>query len=159
MKIDNRKTRIICGSSIPIYITWLKYLSWMMYANEAMTIVQWEGVQNISMASMRWIAHSIRFFGNNSLCQFSACTGMDPRLPCLHDATDIFDQYSFQPNHLDYDLWAMVTLYAAFNVLAFIILWIRMKRYCWFWLCITYLLFIIFSMHSSIWKKKKRKMK
>lgn len=25
-----------------------------MYANEAMTIVQWEGVENISMASMNW---------------------------------------------------------------------------------------------------------
>lgn len=35
-------------SSIPVYLSWLKYLSWMMYANEAMTIVQWDGVQNIS---------------------------------------------------------------------------------------------------------------
>lgn len=35
-------------SSLPKYIGWVRYLSWLMYSNEAMTIVQWEGVTNIS---------------------------------------------------------------------------------------------------------------
>lgn len=34
---------------MPEYIAWAKYLSWLKYANEAMTVVQWEGVTNISM--------------------------------------------------------------------------------------------------------------
>lgn len=52
-----------CCSSIPIYLSWLKYLSWMMYANEAMTIIQWEGIENISMACMTW-AKSLNDFWN-----------------------------------------------------------------------------------------------
>lgn len=48
-------------SSIPVYLAWLKYLSWMMYANEAMTIVQWEGVENISTASMCWAGAKMIF--------------------------------------------------------------------------------------------------
>lgn len=38
---------LLSFSSMPFYLGWLKYLSWMMYANEAMTIVQWDGVKNI----------------------------------------------------------------------------------------------------------------
>ncbi|KXJ69920.1 hypothetical protein RP20_CCG025406 [Aedes albopictus] len=35
-------------SSMPKAISWTPYISWMMYANEAMSIAQWEGVSNIS---------------------------------------------------------------------------------------------------------------
>lgn len=35
--------------SIPLVLSWLKYISWLKYANEAMTIVQWQGVSNISI--------------------------------------------------------------------------------------------------------------
>lgn len=35
-------------SSMPKAISWTPYISWMMYANEAMSIAQWEGVGNIS---------------------------------------------------------------------------------------------------------------
>lgn len=37
-----------CFSSIPLALSWIKYISWLKYANEAMTIVQWEGITNIS---------------------------------------------------------------------------------------------------------------
>lgn len=30
------------------YLAWMQYFSWFMYANEAMSIIQWEGVENIS---------------------------------------------------------------------------------------------------------------
>lgn len=35
-------------SSIPFILSWLHHISWLKYANEAMTIIQWEGVTNIS---------------------------------------------------------------------------------------------------------------
>ena len=35
------------NSTIPVYLEWLKYLSWFMYSNEALLINQWEGVEDI----------------------------------------------------------------------------------------------------------------
>ena len=35
------------NSTIPVYLEWMKYLSWFMYSNEALLINQWEGVEEI----------------------------------------------------------------------------------------------------------------
>ena len=35
------------NSTIPVYLEWMKYLSWFMYSNEALLINQWEGVEDI----------------------------------------------------------------------------------------------------------------
>jgi hypothetical protein len=35
------------SSSVPKYFLWLKYLSWLSYANDAMTVTQWKDVENI----------------------------------------------------------------------------------------------------------------
>ena len=32
------------NDSVPIYLDWMRYLSWFMYANEALSINQWRGV-------------------------------------------------------------------------------------------------------------------
>ena len=37
--------------TIPKYFLWLKYLSWFNYANELLTVNQWNGVKNISCDS------------------------------------------------------------------------------------------------------------
>jgi ATP-binding cassette, subfamily G (WHITE), eye pigment precursor transporter len=34
--------------TLPPYLAFLPYFSWLMYGNEAMSIAQWEGVTNIS---------------------------------------------------------------------------------------------------------------
>lgn len=48
-------------SSITPWLSWLQYMSWFMYANEAMSIVQWHGVENISELNRKHSdAHSIR---------------------------------------------------------------------------------------------------
>lgn len=38
-------------STMPEYLAWIPYLSWLRYGNEAMSIAQWEGVTNISKIS------------------------------------------------------------------------------------------------------------
>lgn len=35
-------------NTMPEWLGWTPYLSWIMYANEAMSIVQWDGITNIS---------------------------------------------------------------------------------------------------------------
>lgn len=37
----------LVNSSTPIYLTWLKYLSWFSYGNEALLLNQWQGVKSI----------------------------------------------------------------------------------------------------------------
>lgn len=39
-------------SSLPVAFYWTQFISWMLYANEAMTIAQWSGVQNISKCGL-----------------------------------------------------------------------------------------------------------
>ena len=33
------------NGQVPVYLDWLRYLSWFMYSNEALTINQWQGVR------------------------------------------------------------------------------------------------------------------
>ncbi len=51
------------NKSIPVYFTWFKYISWLGYANEALIINQWDGIE------------SIKCDGNSTVCIFK--TGDD----------------------------------------------------------------------------------
>ena len=33
------------NGSVPIYFQWLRYISWLMYGNGALTVTQWQGVK------------------------------------------------------------------------------------------------------------------
>lgn len=93
-------------STIPSYIGWVKYLSWLMYSNEAMSIVQWDGIHNIT------------------------CEIVDPvnELPCLTDGSDVLDKYSFSVSHLSRNIIAMAAMYIVFHILGYICLRYRSKR-------------------------------
>ncbi|XP_066997954.2 protein scarlet [Anabrus simplex] len=90
-------------SSLPPLIGWAQYLSWLMYSNEALSIVQWEGVHNIT-------------------CEMS-----DPELPCITGGEEVLDKYSFSSSHFERDLVAMISLYCIFHLLAFFCLWYRTR--------------------------------
>lgn len=34
-------------STLPSYLQWMKFMSWFMYAAESMSIIQWEGIEDI----------------------------------------------------------------------------------------------------------------
>lgn len=40
------------NASVPAYFIWLKYLSWLNYANELLLINQWDGVTNITCSTV-----------------------------------------------------------------------------------------------------------
>ncbi|XP_053664764.1 protein scarlet [Anopheles marshallii] len=91
-------------NTMPTATRWLPYLSWLMYANEAMSIAQWEGVTNIT------------------------CPAVDDKLPCLRTGNEVLEHYSFDESHLTLNLWAMVLLYFCFHVLGYLFLWRKTKR-------------------------------
>jgi hypothetical protein len=39
------------NDSIPVYFIWIKYISWLNYANEIILLNQWDGVTNITCGS------------------------------------------------------------------------------------------------------------
>ncbi|XP_052132931.1 LOW QUALITY PROTEIN: protein scarlet [Frankliniella occidentalis] len=89
-------------STLPSYVSWTQYLSWLMYSNEAMSILQWQGVGNI--------------------------TCPDATLPCLQDGDHVLDHYSFDATHLSRNIIAMGALYALFHALGLLCLWRRVRR-------------------------------
>ncbi|XP_050716453.1 protein scarlet-like [Eriocheir sinensis] len=90
------------GSLSP-YIGWVKYLSWFMYSNEALTTLQWEGVKNIT-------------------CE----TG--PNVPCLKEGDAVIHRFTFSESHLPLDLICMAILYLTFHSIGFCGLLSRARR-------------------------------
>ncbi|CAK1552568.1 unnamed protein product [Leptosia nina] len=91
-------------SSIPKYISWIRHLSWLMYSNEAMTILQWDGVQNIT------------------------CVTNETGAPCLSTGDEVLSMYDFTTNEFWPDIVALVVLYIGFHLLALIALRYRTRR-------------------------------
>ncbi|XP_037030733.1 protein scarlet [Bradysia coprophila] len=93
-------------SSVSKYWSWMQYLSWLMYANEAISIVQWESIQNITCFT----------------------DIQDDDLPCLRTGEEVLQHYSFVPSNLQRNLWCLVILYVSFNGLALFFLWKRARK-------------------------------
>ncbi|KAG8281222.1 hypothetical protein J6590_063422 [Homalodisca vitripennis] len=85
-------------------VNWVQYISWMMYSNEAMTIIQWQNIQNIT------------------------CDEDRPQLPCLHSGQEVLDRYSFSADNLWRDIYALCILFSAFHILAYFGLLRRIKQ-------------------------------
>ncbi|XP_016980730.1 protein scarlet isoform X1 [Drosophila rhopaloa] len=91
-------------NSLPVAFWWTQFLSWMLYANEAMTVAQWSGVQNIT------------------------CFQESADLPCFHTGQDVLDKYSFNESNVYRNLLALVGLYFGFHLLGYYCLWRRARK-------------------------------
>ncbi|EDS37204.1 scarlet protein [Culex quinquefasciatus] len=89
--------------SMPVVLRWLPFVSWMMFATEAISIAQWDGIEHLN------------------------CTGV-PRAACHHSGEDVLSQYSFAREHLRTDLGALVGQYFLFHALAVLCLMRRANR-------------------------------
>ncbi|KOC62605.1 Protein scarlet [Habropoda laboriosa] len=89
--------------SLPLYIRWVKYISWLLHASEVLTILQWNGVYNIS------------------------CETADPELPCITDGAEVLRRYDFDEVNIWMDLILMFIIYLIFHVLGYVCLWNRCR--------------------------------
>ncbi|XP_045445642.1 protein scarlet-like [Melitaea cinxia] len=90
-------------STIPKYISWIRYLSWPMYSNEAMSILQWDGIQNITCAEVS-------------------------QSPCLSTGEEVLIEYDFKLANFWGDIIALIILYLCFHILALAALKYRTRR-------------------------------
>uniref|UniRef100_A0AAG5CYI9 ABC transporter domain-containing protein n=2 Tax=Anopheles atroparvus TaxID=41427 RepID=A0AAG5CYI9_ANOAO len=89
--------------SMPLYLRWMPFISWMMFASEAISIAQWDGVKSIE------------------------CSDILPSV-CLHDGEQVLDQYSFSSAHLRTDFVVLVGQYFIYHALALLCLARRVSR-------------------------------
>ncbi|XP_043799072.1 ABC transporter G family member 3-like [Apis laboriosa] len=89
--------------SLPIYIQWVKYISWLLHSTEALTILQWNDVHNIS------------------------CEETDPELPCITDGIQVLHRYDFNETNFWMDIILMITIYFVFHIFAYMCLWNRCR--------------------------------
>ncbi|KAJ8964586.1 hypothetical protein NQ314_004891, partial [Rhamnusium bicolor] len=91
-------------STLPSLLTWTKYLSWLMYATESLSIVQWKGVSNIT------------------------CETEQDTLPCITEGSIVLEKYSFSEEHLSRDIWIMIFLLLSFYIIGYLCLWWKTKN-------------------------------
>ncbi|XP_053998042.1 protein scarlet isoform X1 [Hylaeus anthracinus] len=89
--------------SLPVYIRWVKYLSWLLHSSEALSILQWNGIRNIS------------------------CEGIDPQLPCITDGSGVLQRYDFDQVNFWMDMVLMVVIYLVFHIFGYACLWNRCR--------------------------------
>ncbi|XP_067649104.1 protein white-like [Haliotis asinina] len=99
-------------ASTPVYLLWLKYLSWYQYAFEIMTVVQWRNVEYLECQAGN------RTAGNTT----------ETRTRCFRDGKDVLDYLSFSEDNLMLDVILLVTLLVFYRLVAFLILLLKARR-------------------------------
>ncbi|XP_062565323.1 protein scarlet-like [Armigeres subalbatus] len=84
-------------------LRWLPFISWMMFASEAISIAQWDGIEYLDCEDI-------------------------PDKACLHDGDDVLQQYSFGSSHLALDFIALIAQYFLYHGLALLFLQRRASK-------------------------------
>ncbi|XP_057379243.1 protein white-like [Daphnia carinata] len=84
----------LSNEDVPVYFDWMRYISWFMYGNEALSINQWVGISF-----------------NDTSCPDNMCTG-----------EQILASFDFNPDYFYRDIGGLFALILAFRILAFLAL-------------------------------------
>uniref|UniRef100_A0A0A9Y0I9 Protein scarlet n=2 Tax=Lygus hesperus TaxID=30085 RepID=A0A0A9Y0I9_LYGHE len=82
-------------SSVPLYLSWIKYLSRFYYGLEAMTILQWRDISSIPCPENK-------------------------ELPCIEDGYKVMYNYGYHPNNLLLDLSGLMIMFFVLNIVGYI---------------------------------------
>ncbi|RDD44667.1 Protein white [Trichoplax sp. H2] len=87
------------SGSEPVYLVWIKYISWFNYGFEALSINQWENFGNLTCS---------------------------PGLPtCFHNGHEVLQFYNFSPENIYFDVGMLAALLVGWRTLTFIVLLIK----------------------------------
>uniref|UniRef100_A0A0N8DYE2 Protein white n=1 Tax=Daphnia magna TaxID=35525 RepID=A0A0N8DYE2_9CRUS len=84
----------LSNEDVPVYFDWMRYISWFMYGNEALSINQWVGVSF-----------------NDTSCPNDVCTG-----------EQILASFDFNPDYFYRDIGGLFALILGLRILAFLAL-------------------------------------
>jgi len=107
------------NGSVPVYFQWLRYMSWLMYGNEALSINQWRGVK---FDSPYCNIGDIGDMGSNATLSTSSLNATAPIISQICTGEDILDNLNFNVDFFYRDIACMFALMAGFRLLAFLAL-------------------------------------
>ncbi|XP_039289944.1 protein scarlet isoform X1 [Nilaparvata lugens] len=90
-------------STVPFYLKWVKYISRFYYGIEAISILQWQHVDDI------------------------ACSN-NPDIPCIRTGEGVLEKYGFNSMNLSLDFFAMFIAFCLLHVFGFLNLKRRSKQ-------------------------------
>lgn len=100
-----------------------------MYANEALSVAQWQGIQNISKNNFKnYIHNAIIQKSNITTILLSVACDPDPAIPCMETGTEVLASRSFQADHIQLDFLGLAVLYLIFHFAAYVSLIFRSRR-------------------------------
>ena len=98
------------NGSVPDYLIWVRYISWFYYANEALTINQWIGLDGVTME-----------------CPSTLWYSQDPEY-CPITGEQILDGLNFEKENLWFDIGMLAVLAVVFRILSFLALFSKTYR-------------------------------
>nr|UOU03361.1 ATP-binding cassette subfamily G-like 11-1 [Brachionus rubens] len=90
---------LLNNSSVPTYFLWLKYLSWLSYANEGLMIIQWRNIPKID-------------------CD-------EKNFRCLSNGKDVLAYFNIDENQLPYTIYMQLFLIIGWRTMSFFVLLIK----------------------------------
>lgn len=91
------------NGSVPVWLSWLKYLSWFLYGFQALLINQWSGVKGIQCPS-------------------------NTTLPCLTTGEQVLEQQAFEEDTFLRNIIMLVVLAVSIRILAYLALLMKTRR-------------------------------
>lgn len=109
---------LINTNSIPVYFVWIKYISWIYYANESIVITLWSNVAEIGCKYN---------FTNQTLTNATLEKILNTK--CLLTGNDVLNELSINKKNLELDIIMVVVFTMVFYVLAGMVLYLKSKSF------------------------------
>ncbi|CAF0721906.1 unnamed protein product [Adineta steineri] len=87
------------------WLTWIKYISWFYYGNEALIINQWTDVKTLP------------------------CTNLDSGSPCIHNGDEVLQLLGFSKSHLGRDIGLIIAIWIGLRALSFFLLLLKARKH------------------------------
>ncbi|XP_015785598.1 protein white isoform X2 [Tetranychus urticae] len=114
------------NKSIPVYLAWIKYLSWFYYGNEILVVNQWRKVTNITCDIPETFTHIGSMLGNMSLPDDLGDV-IPPGLGCILDGKGVIRKLNFDEDNITRNFIALGVLLIGFRILAFVSLSVKAR--------------------------------
>jgi len=111
-------------ATIPVYMIWLKYVSWFTYANEIMVVTQWKNYGNISCEDY---SQKTKAF-TPSFISTTLPTPADSGARCVHSGAEVLETFGYKESNLPFDFGMLIFLMLAFRLVSIMLFGIRARK-------------------------------
>lgn len=95
------------SDSVPVYFIWLEYLSWFKYANELLTVNQWENIDSLEC-------------DGNSTSPVDSCH--------YHNGHQVIKYLNYDEDNLWRNIGVLLAMLVGYRLIAFFVLFVRARR-------------------------------